>query len=236
MEAAERASLRISLSAAGLAVAIASVGSAYLWYQGELKHLQVESSHAIPLTLPANSHLSDVWFSPSDRLFATFETDNKYLNLASWDLEGRTKDPVQTVKFTSGAIQESPELIMNSFHGGIPENSDVAPERALAYAISDDGSIIAWTWKSQLFIGPIGNFNKIKAIPISSPSNTAVAIIRSHLAILVNTAASVSIWDAGKGQEIFGSPITKGTTIVWGRGNTRILSSLGVARTYRLDT
>src|SRR5436309_602753 len=83
------------------------------------------------------------------------------------DLQWRTKDPVQTVKFTSGAIQESPELIMNSFHGGIPENSDVAPERALAYAISDDGSIIAWTWKSQLFIGPIGNFNKIKAIPIS---------------------------------------------------------------------
>jgi WD40 repeat protein len=228
-------SVRVSLSVALLAGVIWASIIVYLLLSGELSQLQVENARLIPLGMAAGSQLSEIWFSPTGRLFATFEKGGK-LNIASWNLEGRQVRLLRTLSFPQSGGPEVP-ILANSFHGGSLDFIGSSPER-LAYAVSNDGLSVAWAWKGEFFWGPIEKFGQIKGLKFGDDVPvSAVAIARPGIIIVLDYEDSFRILDLLNKKEMVGSrfKIGKGPRLVWGRDNFRVLSPVVTANAYLLS-
>ncbi len=230
MDVAERKSLGVSVAVAAIAFILIVGIFSYIISVGEFHHLAVENPERIPLprAIPAED-LSEIWFSPSGRLFATFQR-GRVLFLASWDpvRDSWQSRPMYVFDFSALTGVHKPEFLMNSFHGGVSGDEPIPVSRSLAYSISDDGTKIAWAWNGQLFWGsteePAKFLPKVKGqyLPSAPPIITSVSIIGSdRVAIIAN-----GLWTwSPNDRKVNYFNLNPELRLAWSRGKSRIIAS-----------
>jgi hypothetical protein len=123
-----------------------------------------------PRPLPSNGPLpiqsiSDLHYLPSGGLIALFE-GNSNVQIYTWDSSYRQVKPVADSidfgKLTGNADQINLISPLGRRTPPSQQSSSGQAVTGLPYALSEDGSMVAWCWGDTLFVGPLQNPSKFR--------------------------------------------------------------------------
>jgi hypothetical protein len=192
-----------------------------------------------PQTLPSYilpALISELRFLPSGGLIATVESGGAYgggpfVDIYTWDTTYKPTNPAKvTLDFgqLTGRPVTPPRLVSvfatASRAAGPSPSTQSAP--VLSYALSDDGSMIAWSWNGVLFAGPFQEPNRFKVPLTSSAPVVALSFFGTDVVGVLHSGGEFRL------ERISGhDPGLPGTDVLgpWrisGRGPYRVLSNL----------
>lgn len=235
-EKTERRSTIASLCITIPALASALLFIGYLAISHRL--LQIERLQDLPTQIPVGT-ISDLMFSPAGRLIVIVES-LPGVEIYSWDPKYRPMVPPKAIiNFGSLIGRPQSEFALRSpLATGADQRigSRASTTPTLPYAISDDGSMIAWSWNGQLFAGPFGQPKRFRVQLEPSTAVVALSFINPDLVAVIHSGGEVRLEKLSGGVSNFPGTQLHGDWRISGRGPFRLLSRFKAHQVVRFDS
>lgn len=204
--------------------------------------LQIVKLKPLPSYRPLKmQRISDLWYSSSGRLIATveFPSDGNVgpvVAVYSWDMDDRpTYPPREILNFGELTGEPGRPTLISPFTTASqpPEESGTEPTTpGLPYAVSEDGSMVAWAWKGKLFAGPLADPDMYK-LPLHLPDPVvALSFFEKDLIGVIHSNAEFRFERIPTSEPDLGGMPTKGPWRISGRGSSQVVSNLGAGDGY----
>jgi hypothetical protein len=232
----ERDELSLTSWTLGIAtLAIALVIVSIIWTIISARQLQVVNLRPLSSYIPVPvQRISDLRYSSSGGLVAAVENSSEnnagpWVDIYIWDSAYQpVNPPVVTLDFGQLTGEKGQPKLVPPFTAKSPFEQSAPPAQAdtqLPYAFSDDGSMVAWSWKGKLFVGPLQDPKKFQ-IPLN-PSSPVVALsfFAKDLIGVIHIGGQFRLERFPARDPLSGGTELKGAWRISGQGPFRVLSS-----------
>lgn len=201
--------------------------------------LEITKLQIIPTYLPERFNKSDLLLLPSGDPVVAIE-NSANLDVFTWKLSADGEYHASKIAIPFGQlIGGSSAPLMAPFTGATSRPS--IPTPGLPYAISDDASMIAWSWGGYLFAGPPSEPRKIQRLLTVPTTVVDISFLNSDLVAILHSSGELFLERLSQrdpnlpGTRVAPSIPPREPWRISGKGPLRLLSRLGTSFAILID-